>query len=53
MAEKKGGVSLIWQISIGFIAGILFGRMATPEVVSYVQPLGSIFMALSRFHSLS
>ena len=46
MAEKKGGVSLIWQISIGFIAGILFGRMATPEVVSYVQPLGSIFMAL-------
>ena len=46
MAEKKGGVSLIWQISIGFIAGILFGRMASPEVVSYVQPLGSIFMAL-------
>ena len=46
MAEKKGGVSLIWQISIGFIAGILFGRMATPEVVSYVQPLGSIFMAM-------
>jgi len=24
MAEKKGGVSLIWQISIGFIAGIVF-----------------------------
>jgi len=46
MAEKKGGVSLIWQISIGFIAGILFGRMASPEVVGYVQPLGSIFMAL-------
>ena len=46
MAEKKGGVSLIWQISIGFIAGILFGRMASPEVVGYVQPLGSIFMAM-------
>ncbi|MBP3752558.1 MAG: dicarboxylate/amino acid:cation symporter [Pyramidobacter sp.] len=46
MAEKKGGVSLIWQISIGFIAGIVFGRMASPQVVGYVAPLGSIFMAL-------
>ena len=46
MAEKKGGVSLIWQISIGFIAGIVFGRMASPQIVGYVAPLGSIFMAL-------
>ena len=46
MAEKKGGVSLIWQISIGCIAGIVFGRMASPQVVGYVAPLGSIFMAL-------
>ncbi len=46
MAEKKGGISLIWQITIGFIAGIAFGRLASPQIVGYVQPLGSIFMAL-------
>ncbi|EFB89476.1 transporter, dicarboxylate/amino acid:cation Na+/H+ symporter family protein [Pyramidobacter piscolens W5455] len=45
MAEKRG-VSLIWQITIGFVAGILFGRMAAPNVVAYVDPLGKIFMAL-------
>lgn len=46
MAEKKGGISLIWQVTIGFIAGIAFGRLASPQVVGYVQPLGSIFMAM-------
>lgn len=46
MAGKKSGVPLIWQISIGFIAGIVFGRLAAPSAVALVDPLGKIFMAL-------
>lgn len=46
MAEKKGGIPLIWKISIGFVVGIVFGKVCSPEIVGYVQPLGTIFMAL-------
>lgn len=45
MTEKRG-IPLIWQISIGFVVGIVFGRIAAPNVVAYVDPLGKIFMAL-------
>lgn len=45
MAEKKK-MSLIWKISIGFIAGILFGHLAPVSVVSSVAPVGKVFLAL-------
>ncbi|MDY3868826.1 MAG: dicarboxylate/amino acid:cation symporter [Pyramidobacter sp.] len=45
MSEKRG-VPLIWKISIGFIAGIVFGKFFDPAVVGYVDPIGKIFMAL-------
>lgn len=46
MAEKKGGISLIWQITIGFAVGIAFGQFAPADAVGYVAPLGNIFMAM-------
>lgn len=46
MAEKQGGVPLIWQITIGFIAGIAFGRYAPADIVGYVGPVGTIFMSM-------
>jgi Na+/H+-dicarboxylate symporter len=48
MAEKKQGISLIWQITIGFILGIVFGHFATPEMLKWTHPLGSIFMAMLK-----
>lgn len=46
MADKKSGIPLIWQISIGFVAGIVFGKVCPPHIVGMTAPLGTIFMAL-------
>ena len=45
MSEKRG-IPLIWKITIGFIEGIVFGKLFDPSVVGYVDPIGKIFMAL-------
>ena len=37
---------MIWQISIGFIAGIVFGKVCAPNIVAITAPLGTIFMAM-------
>ncbi len=48
MAEKTQGVSLIWKITIGFILGVAFGRFASPAMLVWTHPLGSIFMSLLK-----
>lgn len=57
-SSSKKGISLLWKISIGFVAGIVFGFMVGPTVSSspvlsgYVMPfldfLGKVFLTLLK-----